>query len=122
MLAMAKTKLKFDPAPNPAVPRNNTWVLRPADSIATGSQDLKLLEKARRFLTRVVEDHPGTPWAMLAQRELDTPLGWVWTQTYTAPPRPREPGNNNNNNNNNPPTPQPMENQTPKTLRPPPRL
>jgi hypothetical protein len=119
MLAMAKTKLKFDPAPDEDTPQNNTWVLQPADSIETGSQDLKLLEKARSYLTRVVQDHPGTPWAMLAQRELDTPLGWAWTQTYTAPPRPREP---RNNNNNNPPEPQPMENVTPKTLRPPPRL
>lgn len=120
MLALAKTKLKFDPPKDERTPQNNTWVLKPANTIDTGSQDKKLLEKGRAYLTRVVEQHPGTPWAMLAERELAVPLGWAWEQTYEAPPKPRPPGNNNNNNNPN--VPQPSENMMPKVKRPPPRL
>ena len=123
MLALIKTKLKFDPPKNKKTPQNNTWVLVPADVVQTGSQDTKLLEKASNYLSRVVEDHPGTPWALLAQRELETPIGWKWEQDYTAPPQPREAGPNNNNNNNaEPRIPQPRMNAVPKTKRPPPKL
>ena len=27
--------------------------------------------------------HPGTPWELLAKRELELPLGWNWTEEYT---------------------------------------
>lgn len=121
MLALIKTKLKFDPPKTPNTPQNNTWILRPADVIETGSQDAKLLAKANMYLKRVVEDHPDTPWAMLAERELETPIGWKWEQTYTEPPQPRQ-RQPNNNNNNRPNVPQPRENEMPKQMRPPPKL
>jgi hypothetical protein len=35
------------------------------------------------YLTRVVNDHPDTPWAMLAERELKDPLSWTWTEEFT---------------------------------------
>ncbi len=117
MLAMAKTKLKFED------PKNNTWVLEPADSITTGSQDEKLAAKAKILLSRVVENHPGTPWALLASRELQTPIGWRWKEDYTEPPRPRPSQPNNNNNNNIAPrNPQPSPNTMPKERRPVPKL
>ena len=114
MLALIKTKLKFDKPKDKNTPRNNTWVLHPADTIETGSQDAKLLAKAKSYLERVVDEHPDTPWAMLAARELETPLGWKWTQDYTEP---RE--RNQNNNNNNRPK---KDGDMMKTKRPPPRL
>lgn len=124
MLALIKTKLKFDPPKDKKTPKNNTWVLVPADVVQTGSQDTKLLQKANKYLNRVIEEHPGTPWALLAQRELETPIGWKWEQDYTQPPQPRQAGPNNNNNNNNaePRIPQPRMNAVPKTKRPPPKL
>ncbi|MCP4777875.1 MAG: VWA domain-containing protein, partial [Planctomycetaceae bacterium] len=120
MLALIKTKLKFDPPKDKKTPQNNTWVLVPADIVETGSQDTKLLQKANNYLNRVIEEHPGTPWALLAQRELETPIGWKWEQDYTAPPQPREAGPNNNNAE--PRIPQPRMNAVPKTKRPPPKL
>ena len=95
MLALAKTKLKFENE------KNNTWILRPADSVTTGSQAQKMAERARTYLRRVIDEHPDTPWAFLAQRELSTPIGWKWVETYTEPPQPRQNRPNNNNNNNN---------------------
>ncbi|MDB4778352.1 hypothetical protein OAG68_02735, partial [bacterium] len=112
MLAMAKTKLKFKD------PKNNTWVLTPANTVSTGGQDSKLAEKAKLYLTRVVDEHPDTPWAMLAQRELETPIGWEWKESFTEPPPPRQQVANNNNNNPRP-VPQPRENAMPKPKRPP---
>ena len=113
MLALIKTKLKFDKPKDKNTPQNNTWVLKPADTIDTGSQDAKLLAKARTYLQRVAEEHEGTPWAMLANRELKTPLGWKWTQEYN------EPRNRNNNNGNNKPK---NDGDNMKKKRPPPRL
>ncbi len=121
MLALIKTKLQFDPPKDAETPQNNTWRLRPADTTETGSQDAKLLAKAKMYLERVIENHPGTPWAMLAERELATPIGWKWAQTYTQPPQPRQP-RPTMNNNNRPNLPQPSQNQMPKKRRPPPKL
>jgi hypothetical protein len=77
MLAAAKRGLKFKDA------KNNTWVLKPSDEITAGSQYAKLAEKARMYLSRVVADHPDTPWALLAKRELADPLSWEWTEEFT---------------------------------------
>jgi len=120
MLALVKTKLKFDPSKDQEKP-NNTWVLLPANTIETGSRGEKLAEKAKAYLERVVADHPDTPWALIAERELATPIGWSWQQTYTPPPGERRPRPNNNNNNNNN-TPDPPMNADPPKKRPPPKL
>ena len=112
MLALAKTKLKFEN------PENNTWVLVPDDEISTGGKQEKLAEKAKLYLNRVIAEHPGTPWAMLADRELQTPIGWRWKESYTVPREERQ----RMNNNNNQPEPSMPENEMPKTKRPPPKL
>ena len=119
---MAKTSLKFSDPPDADTPANNTWVLRPADTIETGSQQAKMAEKAKMLLDRVVKSHPNTPWAMLAARELDTPIGWKWTESYTPPPVQVARNNNNNNNNAQPRVPQPRPNAMPKPRRAPPKL
>lgn len=121
MLAIAKTKLKFDPPKNEQTPQNNTWVLKPADSIETGSQQAKLAAKAKNYLQRVVDSHPNTPWSMLAKRELQTPIGWKWNQTYQRPPRERQ-RQMVDNGNRQPRPPQPNQNQMPRQRRPPPKL
>ena len=38
----------------------------------------------------IVEEHPDTPWALLADRELKDPLGFRWVETYVPPPRRRD--------------------------------
>jgi hypothetical protein len=77
MLAQAKTGLKFKNE------KNNTWILEPADSITVGSQLEKMAQKSKMYLERVVNDHPGTPWALLAKKELANPVGWQWKEEYT---------------------------------------
>lgn len=41
---------------------------------------------ARLHLERVVRDHAGTPWAVLAQAELESPLIAEWRETFVEPP------------------------------------
>lgn len=77
MLAAAKRGLK------PKDPKSNTWTLKPDDEISVGSALQKVADRAKMYLERVVKDHEGTPWAMLAQQELKDPLGWKWEESFT---------------------------------------
>ena len=92
MLAKAKRGMKF-------TRKSDTWLLRASDEFSTGSTLAKDAAKAKQYLNRVIEDHPGTPWALLAKRELSSPLGWSWDERYDGINEPRRPAANNNNNN-----------------------
>jgi hypothetical protein len=93
--------------------KNNTWILRSDDAFADTSLE-KAAAKAKSYLQRAVEENPGTPWAMLAERELATPLGWRWDEDYTEI-RPREEGNGNGR-----PRREPMAPKGPPRRDPPP--
>jgi hypothetical protein len=94
--------------------KNNTWILRPDDHFSSSALE-KLADKARKYLNGVVSDHAGTPWAMEAKRELETPLGWRWEEGYTPiEPRP------NGNGNARPPRPRPEPPKGPPRRDPPP--
>jgi hypothetical protein len=108
MLASAKRGLKFKDE------KNNTWVLTPADEISIGSNYQKLAERAKMYLERVVKEHPETPWALLAAKELEQPLGWTWKEEYTNlnPVREGMPGDAN-------PAPAPADEERMMLNRPP---
>jgi hypothetical protein len=78
MLAQAKLGMKFKN------PKSDTWQLSPSDSITVGSPTEKLAKQANELLERVVREHPGTPWALLAGEELRLPLGYEWSETHTG--------------------------------------
>ncbi|GAB5442085.1 MAG: VWA domain-containing protein [Fuerstiella sp.] len=59
---------------------NNQWILEPSDEVNAGATVRKLHKKAIAYLTRVIEEHPGTPWEFLASVELSDPLGWDWRE------------------------------------------
>ncbi|MCA9006370.1 MAG: hypothetical protein KDA70_13955, partial [Planctomycetaceae bacterium] len=40
----------------------------------------KLGKQAQEILNGIIDEHPGTPWAYLAAKELDKPLGWEWKE------------------------------------------
>lgn len=115
MLAKAKRGMKFQN------PKNDTWDLVGSNEVTSGSALEKEAKLAEFYLKRVVDEHPGTPWAMAAKEELTNPLGWKWRETFTNvnPPRVAQP-----NNNNNPPPPRDDRRNMipPKTTRPPPKL
>jgi hypothetical protein len=78
MLAAAKGGRSFrDPA-------HDTWELVASDDLGgLDSQTRRLAEQAARLLRRVIDEHPGTPWALIAGQELATPLGFTWRETFT---------------------------------------
>ncbi|MFM1801745.1 MAG: hypothetical protein RJA81_1097 [Planctomycetota bacterium] len=78
-------------------PESNAWRLEPSDQIVSGEKAETAAKEAKEYLERVIKDHPNTPWADLANRELSAPFGFRWVE-YTLPLPPRaQPGNNNNN-------------------------
>ncbi|MGH7137333.1 MAG: hypothetical protein ACREHD_16440, partial [Pirellulales bacterium] len=86
--------------------KSNRWQFKPDSALHFGSQDERMGKEATRLLTRCVKDNPGTPWAVLAQRELKDPFGFRVDEAYVAPPPP-------------PPKPKPTKNP-PKPPPPPP--
>ena len=59
---------------------SNSWTLKPSREIKAGPVVKKLAKQAIMYLTRVIDDHPATPWAMLAERELGQAMGWQWAE------------------------------------------
>lgn len=94
MLAKAKGGMKFEKDDS------DTWVLTPADEVTATSALEKMATQSREYLTRVREQHPGTPWAYLADRELKEPLGWKWTEKHVGYDEPRK--NNGGGGGGNP--------------------
>lgn len=84
---------------HPQVPQDvtkNAWQLAGADGtdLAAGSGDNPRLKpwseraaEAREHLQRVVAEHPRTPWAALAEQELQRPLVFQWQEALTEPPQ-----------------------------------
>jgi hypothetical protein len=63
---------------------SNLWRLTPNRDITAGGSVKRLHKKALQYLNRVVDDHAGTPWALLAERELSAPMGWDWIEDHRA--------------------------------------
>ncbi len=79
--------------------KSNTWVIEPSAEVSVGSKWKREAETAIELLEGVVADYPNTPWALLAKKELEVPLGWKWNEEFTdLSPRPERRGGNNNNN------------------------
>lgn len=110
MLALAKQGMKFKDE------KNDTWVLVSSDSITTGSVLAKESKQATAYLKRVIEEHPETPWALLAEVELSTPFGWEWREEFSNVAARRE----RQGQGNNRPNPEPMPER--KERRPAPKL
>lgn len=74
MLATLKQGKSF------ANPDSTRWVLEPADDIPVGSALDKMAKNSRVYLQRVIDEHKGTPWAAIAERELRVPAGWKFVE------------------------------------------
>ena len=92
MLAEAKTGLQKND------PKNNLWNLEfDAEFTTKSSQLQKSYVAAIKYLQSIVSDFPDTPWALVAQNELDTPMGYKWIDSYKEPSKMNDGSNNNNN-------------------------
>ena len=74
---------------------SNRWRLVASNHVSSGQAVKKMAARASEYLNRVIDQHSGTPWQIMAEREKSAPLGWEWKEeTYTAPD-PRQMGDGN---------------------------
>lgn len=66
-------------------PGNNQWILVPSKEITSGATTKKMAAKANDYLSHVIDDHPRTPWSLLAEREKGVPMGWEWKESHYDP-------------------------------------
>lgn len=76
-------------------PKSNAWRLVPDTEVRSSAKAKAAADEAKVLLERVEKEHPGTPWGLLAQRELKDPFGFKWVETYVPPPPPPGEGGNN---------------------------
>lgn len=92
ILAEAKTGLRKKD------PKSNIWLLLPSPDFTLNNSALKKsYESSQRYLRFVIDNYPNTPWALIAQEELDTPIGYRWVEKYEPPPKMGSGGGGNNN-------------------------
>jgi hypothetical protein len=70
--------------------KSNHWIFQSDPQLGSGASMKKLASESDRLLKRCVNEAPGTPWALLASRELMYPLGMKVQQKFIQPPTPRE--------------------------------
>ncbi len=68
--------------------KSNHWLFRPDTQFSGGATSKKIATEAEKLLKRVLAEAPGTPWAVLAARELSHPFGFRVIQRYDPPPPP----------------------------------
>ncbi len=81
----ACAKMKKD-APKFTKPTSNGWRLVPDPEVHLKGKEITDAEEAKQLLERVIKDHAGTPWALLAKRELKDPFGFRWEEVTVPPP------------------------------------
>lgn len=111
---MACARMKKD-MPKFTRPDSNAWRLVPDQEIHLPDRYAAEAKEAVRLLERVIEDHPGTPWALLAQRELKDPLGLKWVEVRVPPPPKGGDGGDN-------PPPRPQRDRPQPKPPPPPKV
>ncbi len=82
--------MKKDPLKH-SNPKFNAWRLVSDEKIKYSPDAAKAALEARSLLERVIDEHPGSPWALLAQRSINTPFGFKWVETYVPPAVPETP-------------------------------
>lgn len=80
LLAEAKLGMKTERQ------ESNQWELVHTDESIKGNSSVeKSFKLAKTYLNRVVSENPGTPWALVANEELKTPMGYKWMEGYLEP-------------------------------------
>ncbi|MEE3286357.1 MAG: vWA domain-containing protein [Planctomycetota bacterium] len=87
----ACAQLKNDLTPQDVGSKSNHWIFRPDDKLNYAAPLKKIAREATEWLEKVVNEAPGTPFAVMAARELKDPLGLRVIQRY-VPPVQRRPG------------------------------
>lgn len=82
----ALAEMKGGLTPGDIGSKSNEWTFRPSDKVNYATSLRGQAKKAEEYLKRVIAEAPGTPWAVLAGRELQNPPGIRVVQRFIPPP------------------------------------
>jgi hypothetical protein len=74
-------QIRKDALPPRDPAKHSGWRLAAQEKLQSGSEARKLATDAKKLLTKIVAEHPGTPWEILAKRQSLTTLGLKWEPT-----------------------------------------
>jgi hypothetical protein len=64
------------------------WAIRTRRETLTNTQTASMAAQSRELFLKVIDDHPGTPWAARAQWEMSRGFGVELVPEYYGPGRP----------------------------------
>lgn len=71
--------------------KSNHWIFRPDEDVNYATTMRRSAKLADELLHRVIDEARGTPWAILAERELAQPFGIKVVERFIPPPPPAPP-------------------------------
>jgi hypothetical protein len=74
-------QIRKDALPPRDPSRHSGWRLTSREKLQSGAEAKKMAAASRKLLDKVIKEHPGTPYEVLAKREKSNPLGLDWTPT-----------------------------------------
>ncbi len=113
--------LKNELTPQDVSTKSNRWIFRPDNTVNYATNMRRTAKKAEKMLQTVIDEAQGTPWAVLAARELKDPFGIKVEQRFIPPPKPRPQNRNPAKNTPRPKFERPNRNQPPQAPRPKPK-
>ena len=112
--------LKNELTPQDVSTKSNRWIFRPDNKVNYATNMRGTAKKAEKMLQTVIDEAQGTPWAVLAARELKDPFGIKIEQRFIPPPKPRAQSRRPAKNNPRPKFER-KKNQQPQAPRPKPK-
>jgi hypothetical protein len=74
-------QIRKDALPPRDPAKHSGWRLAAQERMQSGSDAKKLANDSKKLLTKLIEEHKGTPWEILAKRQALTTLGLKWEPT-----------------------------------------
>lgn len=74
--ALAKIRKDELPPIDPKIHKG--WRLASTDKMSSPREVKEVADEARSILTKIIQEHAGTPWEVLAKRERLTAIGLIW--------------------------------------------
>lgn len=87
----ALANLKGNLTPEDVGKKSNHWIFQPDTEVNYATTMRRSAKLAEELLRQVVDEAPGTPWAILASRELAQPFGLSVVEKFIPPPPPPPP-------------------------------
>jgi hypothetical protein len=64
---------------------NNLWRISESNQLMEDERVYSMVAAVKKRCQKLIKDHPGTPWASMAQWEMDVPFGFHARQSYRGP-------------------------------------